>query len=209
MNVYKKLRNLAWRASMVGLPRGSHLTRYYMYGRLQSIGPKLPIKNGRVLSISQSAILAELVGLEPSEVVPADYPEQNVLALDFESESFDCVVSDQVLEHVEGNPQKAIDESWRVLRHGGVAIHTMCFANPIHSSPKDFWRFTPAALTLLHSKWREVIEVGGWGNFQVLSAMQDGLRFTPVPLAKWHPFHRLAVKNDPTWPIVTWIVAQK
>jgi SAM-dependent methyltransferase len=209
MNIYRKLRNLAWRASMKGLSRGPHITRYYMYDRLKSIGSKLPSKNGRVLSISHSENLAELVGLEPSEIVSANYPEHNFLSLPFENESFDYVLSDQVLEHIEGNPQQAIDESYRILRPGGIAIHTTCFINPVHGVPKDFWRFTPDALSLLHSSWRDVIEVGGWGNFQVWSVVQDGIRFAGVPHAQWHPLHKLAVKNDPLWPIVTWIVAKK
>lgn len=209
MNIYRKLRNLAWRASMKGLSRGPNITRYYMYDRLQSIGTKLPIKKGRVLSVSHSENLADLVSLEPSEIVSANYPEHNFLSLPFENESFDYVLSDQVLEHIEGSPQKAIDESYRVLRPGGIAIHTTCFINPVHGVPKDFWRFTPDALSLLHSNWREVIEVGGWGNFQVWSVVQDGMRFAGIPHARWHPLHKLAVKNDPLWPIVTWIVAMK
>lgn len=209
MNIYRQLRNLAWRASMKGLSRGPHITRYYMYDRLQSIGSKLPSKNGRVLSVSHSENLADLVGLEPSEIVSANYPEHNFLSLPFENESFDYVLSDQVLEHIEGNPQQAIDESYRILRPGGIAIHTTCFINPVHGVPKDFWRFTPDALSLLHSNWHDVIEVGGWGNFQAWSVVQDGIRFAGVPHAQWHPLHKLAVKNDPLWPIVTWIVAKK
>ena len=209
MNIYRKIRKIAWRASMKGLARGPHITRYYMYDRLRSISSKLPNKNGRVLSISHSENLADLVGLEPSESVSADYPEHNLLSLAFENESFDYVLSNQVLEHIEGNPQQAIDESYRVLRPGGIAIHTTCFIIPVHGAPKDFWRFTPEALSLLHSNWREVIEVGGWGNFQVWSVVQDGIRSTGVPHAHWHPLHKLAVKNDPLWPIVTWIAAKK
>ena len=195
---------------MIGLSRGPHITRYYMYDRLHSIASKLPSKNGRVLSISHSEKLANLVALEPSEIVSANYPEHNILSLDFENDSFDYVLSDQVLEHIEGNPQQAIDESYRVLRLGGIAIHTTCFIMPAHGAPKDFWRFTPDALSLLHSNWSEVIEVGGWGNLQVWSVInEDYIRFVGVPHAQWHPLHKLAVKNDPKWPIVTWIVAKK
>ena len=209
MNIYRLFRKLAWRASIIGLSRGPHITRYFMYDRLKAISPKLPNKNVRVLSISHSENLADLVGLEPSEIVSANYPEHNLLSLAFENESFDYVLSDQVLEHIEGNPQQAIDEVYRVLRPDGIAIHTTCFVNQIHGAPKDFWRFSPDALSLLHSNWREIIEVGGWGNLQVWSVVQDGIRFCGVPHASWHPLHKLAIKNDPKWPIVTWIVAKK
>jgi SAM-dependent methyltransferase len=209
MNPYRQLRYWAWNISMLGLARGPHITRYFMYERLQSIGPKLASRGGRVLSVSHSENLADLVGLEPSEIVAANYPESSFLSLPFENESFDYVLSDQVLEHIEGNPQQAIDETYRVLRPGGIAIHTTCFINPIHRVPKDFWRFTPEALSLLHSNWGDVIEVDGWGNLQVWSVARDGIRYAGVPHAQWHPLHKLAIKNDPAWPIVTWIVARK
>lgn len=209
MKISRQLRKIAWQASMVGLPRGPHITRYYMYDRLHSIGVKLSNKNGRVLSISHSVELADVVGLQPSEVVAVEYPEHNMLSLGFPDASFDYVLSDQVLEHVEGNPQQAIDECHRLLRPDGIAIHTTCFINPIHAAPKDFWRFTPNALSLLHQNWSQIIEVGGWGNFQVWNVIRDGIRFAGVPHAKWHPLHLLATKNEPLWPIVTWVVAKK
>ncbi len=209
MSIYRKIRGRAWRYSVKGLQRGPHITRYYMYQRLHSVGTELPNKNGRVLSISHSSNLADLLDLQPTEMVSADYPEHNILSLNFPNASFDFVLSDQVLEHVEGDPYQAISECHRVLRPGGVAVHTTCFINPVHGEPKDFWRFTPDALSLLHRDWSEVIEVGGWGNFQMWSVVQDGVRFLPVPHAKWHPLHKLAVRNDPLWPVSTWIVARK
>lgn len=209
MNIYRRFRNLIWRASMLGLERGPHITRYSMYDELRRLGAQLPTHSGRVLAISHSANLAELLGIEPTEVVTANYPEFDFLRLALPDESFDFVLSDQVLEHVEGNPQHAIDESHRVLRPGGVAIHTTCFINPVHGAPKDFWRFTPGALALLHKGWSDIIAVGGWGNQPVWSVVRDGLRYTGVPHARWHPLHRIAVKNDPRWPIVTWVIARK
>jgi SAM-dependent methyltransferase len=180
-----------------------------MYGRLGSIGPLLPRRGGRVLSISHSANLGGLLGLQPTELIEANYPDHSMLSLGFPDSSYDFVLSDQVLEHVEGNPQQAIDECHRLLKPGGVAVHTTCFINPIHGAPKDFWRFTPEALRLLHQGWSEIIECGGWGSFEVWSLVQDGLRFEGIPHARWHPLHRLATRNDPLWPIVTWIVARK
>jgi SAM-dependent methyltransferase len=209
MSLYRRLRRLAWKASMTGLPRGPHITRYFMYDRPGSIGLRLPHRAGRILSISHSAILVSVLGLRPTEVVEANYPDQDLLSLDVADNSVDFAISDQVLEHVEGNPQQAIDECHRVLKPGGVAVHTTCFINPVHGAPGDFWRFTPEALCLLHRTWSEVIEAGGWGNFQAWAVVHDGLRFEGVPHAAWHPLHRLAMKNDPLWPIVTWIVARK
>jgi SAM-dependent methyltransferase len=194
---------------MRGLRRGPHVTRYFMYARLQEVGKALATRRGDVLAISHSERLCDVLGLEPITLVRADYPEHNLLSLDFADQSFDFVLSDQVLEHVEGDPQKAIDESWRVLRPGGIVLHTTCFINPIHGDPNDYWRFTPAALRLLSKRFSRIIDCDGWGNFDAWLLMRDGLRFDGIPHAKWHPAHRIATRNDADWPIVTWIVAQK
>lgn len=204
-----KIRTKLWRLSMAGLQRGPHVTRYYMYDHLRKIGASLPSREGDVLAISLSKGLCSVMGITPRSMVEADYPQHNFLSLQFPDESFDFVISDQVLEHVEGDPQQAIDESWRVLRPGGIAIHTTCFVNPVHGAPSDFWRFTPEALALLTKKFSQIIDCGGWGNFDVWLMVRDGLRFDGVPHASWHPLHKVATRNDPEWPIVTWVIARK
>ncbi len=209
MNLYRNLRKLGWQASMTGLARGPHITRYYMYDHLGKVGQQNSFHPGRTLSVSHSDRLAEVLGIKPSELITADYPEHNLLALGFPDSSFDYVLSDQVLEHVEGDPYKAIQECHRILRPGGISVLTTCFINPIHACPKDFWRFTPDALALLHQNWSDIIAVGGWGNFDAWSIVQDGLRFAGIPHATWHPLHKIATHNDPLWPIVTWLIARK
>src|SRR5882672_4134462 len=47
MRLYRKIREVVWRVSMIGLARGPHITRYFMYDRLGSIGPLLPHRTGR------------------------------------------------------------------------------------------------------------------------------------------------------------------
>jgi len=205
----RTIRSIFWKLSLRGFAHGPHITRYSMYRRLQKVGAALPNREGDVLLISHSEKLFESLGLEHKSLVKVNYPEHNILSLQFPDESFDFVLSDQVLEHVEGDPQKAIDESMRVLRPGGIAVHTTCFINPIHAAPGDYWRFTPDGLRLLGRNFSKIIECDGWGNFDVWLMARDGLRWVGIPHAKWHPLHRLAIKNDPDWPIVTWIVAQK
>ena len=193
------------------LPHGAHMTRYSMYRELDGVcDDQQQGKGKQVLCISHSTELAEVIGLKGADIVEANYPEHNIIDLEkFDDEQFDYIVSDQVLEHIEGDPRKAFDESLRVMKPGGVAIHTTCFINPIHGAPSDFWRFTPNALKHLASDFSEIIKVGGWGNpgAWVLSFL--GLRFAPIPHLSWHPLHRIATKNNEKWPIVTWIVARK
>lgn len=196
--------------SMRGLDKGPHITRYSMYCHLAEVLNRGK-HQGKILSISHSKNLCDrLFDSNTSQIIEANYPEYNFLSLNFPDNEFDYVVSDQVLEHVQGDPQVAIDESWRVLTPGGLAIHTTCFINPIHDYPGDFWRFTPEALKLLLShKFSKIIEVGGWGNKYVWLIDSLGLRYEGIPEAKWHPLHKIATKNDKTWPIVTWAIAEK
>ena len=132
-----------------------------------------------------------------------------MLSLPFEDGSFDFCVSDQVLEHVGGNPFDAVRETLRILRPGGFAVHTTCLLNGIHAQP-DYWRFTPDGLALLCSSvGGKVISVDGWGNQDALDLIRQGFRFSKVPLDPKHPLHRIAMANDKLNPICTWVVAQK
>jgi SAM-dependent methyltransferase len=204
----RTLSSRAVRLSMKGLPRGPHISRFFMYRHLAQFRQS-PNMNTKVLSISHSHPLCEVLGLDRRLVTEANYPAISMLSLPFLDSSFDYVVSDQILEHVEGDPQRAIDETLRVLKPGGLAIHATCFINPIHGAPGDFWRFTPAGLRLLCRGFSRVIECGGWGNPYAWAVVWLGLRYDGVPEAGWHPLHKLATHNNPDWPIVTWIIAQK
>ena len=117
-----------------GGPAGAHVTRYSMYLQLGALMESVP-KQGRVLSISESGKLCDALGLGGLPTDEANFPEHNMLALNFPDASYDFVVSDQVLEHVLGDPFLAVRESFRVLKPGGYAIHTTCLINPIHKYP--------------------------------------------------------------------------
>lgn len=197
--------------STLGLKTGKHFTRYRMNLRLEEVLGSIDKSalGNRVLSISRSGDLFELLHLNQPELIEANYPEYNLFSLPFKDGSFDYVVCGQILEHVQGDPQKAIDETFRVLKKGGIAVYTTCFMNPIHMAPDDYWRFTTYGLSHLFKEFSEIIEVGGWGNHWLWPIEKLGLRMHPIPHATWHPLHRLAIMNDPDVPIVTWIVAKK
>jgi SAM-dependent methyltransferase len=195
-------------ASMKPLARGPHVTRYTMYQQLAAITSERP-SGGRALSISYSAPLCHHLGRGSWEIVEGNAPEVDILALPYPSEAFDYVVSDQVLQHVVGNPQAAFDETRRVLKPGGWAIHTTCCVNPIVPSPNDLWRFTPEALAFLCRDFTRVVAVGGWGNGWIALVDWLNLRYEGVPESRWHPLHAIATTNDPDWPVHTWVVAEK
>ncbi len=187
-----------------------NITRHFMYSRLLGMLQNYDNQGKKCLSISHSAFLARLLGLKSAHVTEADYPEHNMLNLRYPSDAFDFCVSDQVLEHIEGNPYTAFEESVRVTKKGGFIAHTTCFMNEIHDTPRDFWRFTPDALCLMAEHCgTTVLENGGWGNKDVWTFMELGFRTTRVPLDPSHPICQMAMKNDDTIPIVTWVIAQK
>jgi SAM-dependent methyltransferase len=213
MDMRRRIRALAVGAvglTSRGQEHGAHITRFTMYDRLRELrGQLTPEPGARTLSISRSTALCEVLGLDGTQVVEADYPDVNILSLPFADGEFDYVVSDQVFEHIEGDPFAAMAETLRVLKPGGVMAHTTCFINPVHAWPGDFWRFTPEALRLMAGDQVDVIDNGGWGNPYVWLVAAAGLRKTPVPRAPWHPLHRLATRNHPKWPVATWIVARR
>jgi SAM-dependent methyltransferase len=179
-----------------------------MYNHLSTYSTARP-KEARLLSISHSEYLGKLLGFSGDQITDISYPKFNILNLPFQNEEFDAVVSDQVLEHIEGNPQVAIDETFRVLKNNGLALHTSCLIKPVHPEPKDFWRFTPEGLSLLVDNYGEIIDVGGWGNPYVWLYIAFGLLHEPIPHARWHPAHWLATRNVSSWPVVTWILVRK
>lgn len=192
---------------------GIHITRYSMYTALHQVLAEQP--EGRVrgegltaLALSASGSLCRRIGLQSAAIEETSFPEVDLLDLAYEDATFDVVVSDQVLEHIAGDPYQAMGEAFRVLKPGGLAVHTTCFMNPVHRVPVDHWRFTPEALALLCPD-AEVLEAGGWGNAAAVMMLALGLRETKVPTARWHPVRWAATHNDDAWPIVTWVVARK
>lgn len=196
-----------WRISTLGCSKGMRVSRYAMYGRLAELGQELP-STGRALSIGRSLRLCRVLGLDGYDVEDTRYPDVSILDLPYGDESFDCVVSDNVLEHVVGDPQQAMDECHRVLRPGGFAVHTTVMLYPIHGET-DLWGFTPEGLEYLCAGFGRVVEAAGWGNLGAMLLIWLRLHRLPVPHARWHPAHWAATVNHPNCPIVTWVVAQK
>lgn len=194
----------------LGLPCGHHMTRYRMYHDIsQSLAldkvDRTKLGN-KVVAISGSGDLCRAMGVHAHhDLTHAVYPHENVLGLTYPSESFDYYVSDQVLEHVGGSPQQVADETHRVLKPGGIAVVTTCGLQELHGLPHDYWRFSPAGLRHLFRGFSEIIACDSWGNRLAFLAF----RYFPVPHAKWHPLHKIAMLNEPIMPMVTWIIARK
>jgi len=195
------------RTSAIGFRKETRLSRFRMYRRLAEIFRELP-REGKVLALSRSDNLCRVIGLDEIDMTVTSYPDVDMLRLPYPDDSFDFVVSDFVLEHVQGSPQAAIDECRRVLRPGGLMVHTTRLLYPLHG-PSDLWGFTPLGLSRLCGGFSKVVEAGGWGNGPALILHWLRLHRLRVPDARWHPLHRIATANNPRCPIVTWVVAEK
>ena len=187
-----------------------HLTRYYMYRRIKEC-LREPIK-GKILGISGIENFYPFIDMRNAEVILVNYPYVDMQNLPFKNDTFEFVISDQVIEHVQ-NPAKAIYESYRVLKKGGTVIHTTCFMNYIHPSPIDFWRFSPDALGYIcrDCGFFQILQCEGWGNriAHLLCFISDTFRYMSIPETKWSIRHLIATLNEKKYPIVTWVVAKK
>lgn len=90
----------------------------------------------------------------------------------FKDESFDLVLSSQVLEHTM-RPWIVAKEIMRVTKNGGV-IHTeVPFCFPYHGQPYDFFRFSPGGLRIIFDQCSliksEVINGDGSASAYMLS----------------------------------------
>jgi SAM-dependent methyltransferase len=132
--------------------------------------------------------------------------------LPFKNDTFDFIISDQVIEHLE-DPKQALFESYRVLNKNGIAIHTTCFMNYVHRFPIDYWRFSPDALRYLCTKvgFSQILQCEGWGNrFALLLCFaSDRFRFMDIPESDLSLRKKIATLNEKKYPISTWVVAQK
>lgn len=122
-----------------------------------SLASVMPTFRGRVLDVGcglqpyrqfLDATQTEYVGVD--RIGPLTNPTVVGAAEDlpFEDESFDVVLSTQVLEHLP-DPLCALREATRVLRRRGRIVLTVPGVWPTHEAPYDFWRFTRYGLSKL------------------------------------------------------------
>jgi SAM-dependent methyltransferase len=95
-----------------------------------------------------AAVVCECdVYLTESRMLVAD-----LLHLPFETESFDAVVAQGVLEHVI-DPHRAAEEIHRVLRPGGLVCATTPFVMGVHMPVADYTRFSRLGLIRLFRRF--------------------------------------------------------
>jgi len=72
------------------------------------------------------------------------------------NESVDTILCTEVMEHVP-NPEKTIEEFYRILRPGGTVITTAPFVYPVHDA-FDFFRYSPDGLAAIMKRQGLTVE---------------------------------------------------
>ena len=134
-----------------------------------------PLRDDRVLSVAQRALTRTKMGAGKMLELRADKSSVSRHFADFEyfslnldnnfedakgkstdivgfeaipDESFDFVFSADVFEHLE-KPWITAAEISRILKPGGVTVHSTLFSWRYHPQPVDFWRFSAEGLKSL------------------------------------------------------------
>jgi ubiquinone/menaquinone biosynthesis C-methylase UbiE len=120
----------------------------------------------------------------------------DVLNLPFEAQTFDTVISTQVLEHVE-KPWVMVGQIRRVLRDNGICILMAPFLTPFHACPNDYFRYTMEGMkSLFRNEGFEIIECFSYGGpFIVFSEFIRLSWFSPLEKRKrgsWKITHFIA-----------------
>ena len=190
---------------------GIHLSRYGMTESIKRAVKDLNIKiDGVNLSISNSQHLVKSLGFRGA-VVDCSYPEYDLCDLKQPDSSYDSIVSDQVLEHLYDDPFDAFENSFRVLKSGGLAVHTTCFLQGYHPKPFDHWRFTTQGLArMAEVAGFEVLNVGSHGNKLINKSFRSKwLWKIQVSESKMNPLRKFIIRDNPNLPIYVWIIAKK
>src|SRR3989344_877220 len=138
----------------------------YAKGRTLDVGGGTSKYRGIIKKFVSNYLVADLY-----ETEGVDFRE-DARKMSFPDDSFDTVLSFQVLEHID-DTTATVREMYRVLKRGGVAIVTMPFLFPQHGDPSDFHRFTKeAARFYFEREGFVVIELGTQGStLSVISVM--------------------------------------
>ena len=188
----------------------NQFARYAMYLDLSDFIRKtidLPgFKDPAIIEFGGSNGIIKLMFRNHVYEIADNYPKIDIQDLSgFNSDQYDFVILDQVLEHV-SDPVKAMREVYRILKKGGRLIVTTPFLVKIHYVPTDYWRFSRDGLRQLLSEYSDVV-VKSWGNKEVvLNHIKTG-SWPSVKEARELGIFDL--ENDEDLPHVVWGFAVK
>lgn len=113
-------------------------------GKMLEIGGRLNPRNTDFPTFQYYALDLEDAPGADVEVMAGDITKCPHIA----DNSFDFIFSFDVFEHID-KPWLAASEIIRILKPGGVTVHSTLFAWRYHPCPIDYWRFTAPGLKSL------------------------------------------------------------
>ena len=123
---------------------------------------------GNILGISGSNYF-DLFEHSSSTFTTADYPQVSCEDMPYLDNTFDYLISNQVLEHV-SKPWLCVDEFHRVLKRGGFVLLVVPSIYQEHRWPNDNWRVLKDGMEVLLSEF-SYRYVGSFGNSELLRHM--------------------------------------
>lgn len=151
-----------------GLPtnKSASVNRIILNAQLKMVLKK--VKGGKVLDVgakhSPYVSIFKHSKYVRLDILPDSHPDivGDLHKLPIKDKTFDTVIATEVLEHLY-NPQKAIDEMYRILKKNGTVVASTRFIYVYHPDPHDYFRFTRDSLEYLFRKFDHV-EIYTHGN---------------------------------------------
>lgn len=180
-------------------PIEKHWARVVMNSETRKLIAGLQPSTLEVLEISGNAWGRWMTFRNYKSVV---YPEFDISESTSE-EKFDLIIAEQVFEHLLW-PYRAGKNVHRMLNQGGYFLITTPFLVRIHSGPTDCSRWTETGIRYFLAECGfslERIQTGSWGNRACVRAN----------FSQWSRYRRLvhSLRNEPSFPVVVWALAQK
>ena len=155
-------------------------------GKLVDIGcGKMPYRD----YILNNSVITSYIGLDIEGSLSYDAHIKPDFTWDgqsmpFESNSFDCAIATEVLEHCPV-PEVTLAETFRVLKPGAYFFFTVPFLWNLHEIPHDEYRYTPFALErLLKEAGFSEIKITPHGGWHASLAQMIGLWVRRAPMSK-------------------------
>ena len=134
-------------------------------------------ENDKILDVGSGSktVVPDEYQVVTVDINPRNKPDivANALEIPVKNKTFKYIVCSWCFEHLE-EPEKVLDEFYRILTDGGYLYLTANMAWHIHERPRDFYRFTEYGLQYLFSKnckW-EILSIketlGFWGTITQL-----------------------------------------
>lgn len=134
------------------------LREKFLEAALKSIGKKEKLLDLGCGNKPYKTLYAQYCNASVGIDVPSTLHQKNNIdmiydgeKIPFDNETFDIVLSTEVLEHV-CEPKDFLKEIHRVLKPNGTAIITVPFLVPLHEIPYDYYRYTFYGLQYLLSQ---------------------------------------------------------